>query len=99
MIRAVRSASRLRKYRNSADDAIPISRAIARKDNAAPPPEASWASATALISLVSSLRTRSRAVRGADGTAGWTADDLSNSDIQHIFAHLQSGGNKREPCS
>src|SRR6185312_6384226 len=46
-----------------AEETIPISRATARSDRPPAPSVASWPRATSVISLVSSARTRSRAVR------------------------------------
>jgi hypothetical protein len=65
MINAVSNSSRLLKYRYTADETIPISRATARNDSPAAPSVASWRRAISVISRVSSARTRSRAVRPA----------------------------------
>src|SRR5215470_17438582 len=62
MISAVSRSSRLGKYRYSAEETIPSSRATARSDSPFPPTSASWRRASSLISRVSSARARSRAV-------------------------------------
>ena len=67
---------------------MPSSRATARSDRAADPCSASWRRATSLISLVSSARARSRAVRGALVVV-----------MSSILPHIESSDNNREHCS
>src|SRR5882724_3912185 len=62
MINAVSRSSRLGKYRYSAEDTMPSSRATARNDMPSAPDTANWRRAASLISLVSTARARSRAV-------------------------------------
>jgi len=67
MISAVSRSSLLGKYRYSAEDTMPSLRATARSDSPSAPETASCRRASSLISLVSSARARSRAVRPAFG--------------------------------
>ena len=61
MINAVSRSSRLGKYRYSADDAIPSSRAIARSDRPSAPCSAICRRASVVIARVSSRRATARA--------------------------------------
>ena len=83
MINAVSSSSRLAKYRYSAEDTMPMSRATARRDSAAPS-LATCRRATCLISSIISARTLARIEPAADALC---------SAMLQIIAHI------REQCS
>src|SRR4051812_1210404 len=82
---------------------MPSSRATARSERAAAPCSASWRRASCLISLVSSMRARSRAVRGAltgrtvaDEREQVSRNESTALDIEELWVDT---AHQRERCS